>query len=234
MNAKERIKEFLAFKRIGQNKFAKDCGFSDSLINNSKGSIGSEVLNKISIRWPELNLSWVITGQGEMINRPAPDPDLATPVSLPLPLPLALPPPQPQPEETVHTNEICFYDASAAGSYENFDEIINHEKLIEKFVVPPFKDISWMIPVRGNAMYPTYSNGDMIACRVLYESKIIQWGRVYAIATREQGILVKRVEKSETEDCLLALSDNPAYKPFDIPKSEVVGMALVLGVIRME
>ena len=217
MNAKERIKEFLAFKRIGQNKFAKDCGFSDSLINNSKGSIGSEVLNKISVRWPELNLAWIITGRGEMLNTPSGKDEVFVPK-----------------EKNNHTIEICLYDASAAAQYSSFDEIINHEKLIDKFVVPPFKDISWMIFVKGSSMYPTYSNGDIIACRALRESRFIQWGKVYAIATREQGIIVKRLEKSENDDCFLAVSDNPIYKPFDIPKNEVVGIALVIGVMRME
>ena len=216
MNAKERIKQFLAFKRIGQNKFAKDCGFSDSLINNSKGSIGSEVLNKISVRWPELNLSWIITGHGEMLHKSLSNGGVLVP------------------KEKKYANEICLYDASAAAKYGNFDEIISNEKVLDKFVVPPFKDISWMIFVRGSSMYPTYTSGDIIACRTLYESRFIQLGRVYVIATREQGILVKRLEKSENEDCYLATSDNPVYKPVDIPKNEVVGIALVIGVIRME
>ena len=67
MDTKGRIKEFLALKKIGQNRFAKDCGFSESLINNSKGSIGSEVLNKISSRYPELSMDWLITGKGETL-----------------------------------------------------------------------------------------------------------------------------------------------------------------------
>ena len=91
-----------------------------------------------------------------------------------------------------------------------------------------------MICVKGSSMYPTYSNGDIIACRMLRESRFIQWGKVYAIATREQGILVKRLEKSDNDDCFLVVSDNSTYKPFDIPKDEVLGIALVIGAIRME
>jgi len=73
MDTKERIKEFLALKKIGQNRFAKDCGFSDSLINNVKGSIGSDKLNKISSRYPELSMDWLITGKGEMLKGEPPE-----------------------------------------------------------------------------------------------------------------------------------------------------------------
>ena len=69
MDTKERLKQFLEYLKIGQNAFGEKCGFSGSLINNSKGSIGSEILNKISIVYPELNLVWLITGNGEMKNK---------------------------------------------------------------------------------------------------------------------------------------------------------------------
>ena len=67
MNTKERLKEFLAYKKIGQNRFARECGFAEGTINESKGTIGSGILEKISLRYPELNLEWLITGKGEML-----------------------------------------------------------------------------------------------------------------------------------------------------------------------
>ena len=83
-------------------------------------------------------------------------------------------------------------------------------------------------------MYPKYSSGDIIACRILHESKFIQWGKVYVVATKEQGMLVKRLEESQKEEHVLAVSDNLSYKQFDIPNDEILGIALVVGVVRME
>jgi hypothetical protein len=57
---------------------------------------------------------------------------------------------------------------------------------------------------------------------------------VYVIGTREQGMLVKRVKESKQKDCITAAADNPKYAPFDIPKDEIIGIALVVGVVRME
>ena len=131
-------------------------------------------------------------------------------------------------------NAVYLYDTSGSAGYGSFDEMITAEKIVAKYIIPDFKDVDWLIYVKGSSMYPKYSSGDIIALRRLCESKFIQWGKVYVIATREQGLLVKRLEKSEQADCILAVSDNPSYKPFDIPKDEICGIALVVGVLRME
>jgi len=62
----------------------------------------------------------------------------------------------------------------------------------------------------------------------------IQWNKVHVIATREQGILIKRVLPAEDEGKLRLVSDNKDYPPFDVPRSEICGLALVAGVIRLE
>jgi phage repressor protein C with HTH and peptisase S24 domain len=126
------------------------------------------------------------------------------------------------------------YDVSASAEYGSFDEMINKEKLVGNFIIPGFTNIDWMIYVVGASMYPKYSSGDVIACRVLHESRFIQWGKVYVFATREQGILVKRLKKCPDENYLTAVCDNPAYDSFDVPKDEILGIALVVGVIRLE
>ncbi|GIZ15544.1 hypothetical protein [Capnocytophaga catalasegens] len=66
-SVKERIIKFLAYLKIGQNKFEKQIGLSNGYINNVK-SIGSDKLNKILKEYPQLNLEWLITGEGEMLN----------------------------------------------------------------------------------------------------------------------------------------------------------------------
>lgn len=83
-------------------------------------------------------------------------------------------------------------------------------------------------------MYPKYNSGDIVACRILRESKALQWNKVHVVATIEQGMLVKRIKKSEDANCLLMVSDNKDYDPFDLPKDEITGVAIVVGVIRLE
>jgi phage repressor protein C with HTH and peptisase S24 domain len=77
------------------------------------------------------------------------------------------------------------YDVSASAGYGSFDEMINAEKLVRNYSILGFTNIDWMIYVAGASMYPKYSSGDIIACRVLHESRFIQWGKVYVIAASE-------------------------------------------------
>jgi hypothetical protein len=58
---------FLKFLKIGQNAFEEKVGISRGYISNNKGSIGTDILLKISTAYPELNLYWLIKGEGEMI-----------------------------------------------------------------------------------------------------------------------------------------------------------------------
>lgn len=67
MNAKERILEFIKYKGIGQGAFEKAVGISNGYINNNKGTIGSDILNNIVAAYPELNLYWLIAGEGNML-----------------------------------------------------------------------------------------------------------------------------------------------------------------------
>ena len=65
--AKDRLIEFLAYLKIGQNAFEENCGISNGYISNNKGSLGSKTISKISLRYPELNTVWLITGLDGML-----------------------------------------------------------------------------------------------------------------------------------------------------------------------
>lgn len=60
------------------------------------------------------------------------------------------------------------------------------------------------------------------------------WNRIYVIYTESQGILIKRVMLSDDDSSITLVSDNKAYQPFNVPKSEISAIALVLGAITLE
>jgi len=67
MTTKDRLLDFLSYKKIGQTKFEEICGLSRGLVNNIRGSISSKTMQKIESVFPELNLTWLLTGEGEML-----------------------------------------------------------------------------------------------------------------------------------------------------------------------
>lgn len=67
MTIKERINEFIEYKNINVNEFERSINVSKSYWRNTK-NISSEVLSTIGLVYSDLNVSWALTGQGEMLN----------------------------------------------------------------------------------------------------------------------------------------------------------------------
>lgn len=213
---KERFLHFAELKGISKVDFYKEIGAAASNFKGvgMKSEIGSDKIVSFLSSYPEVSADWLLTGKGTMLRSIGDTPVVAEPSTSGKGIPL--------------------YDVSVSAGGGSFEEMIAENRVVGMYNIPNFKRVDWMIYVKGSSMYPKYSSGDIIACRELHESRFIQWGKVYVIATREQGLLVKRIEEQEDDSCLLLVSDNPSYKPFKVPKDEICGMAIVVGVIRLE
>ena len=65
---KERILQFIEYKRLSKNKFYKETGLSNGILDK-QGGISSDSLEKIYYVYPEINLDWLLTGKGEMLKK---------------------------------------------------------------------------------------------------------------------------------------------------------------------
>lgn len=72
-----RLREFVQWgQRNGlcrsENDFERKCSLSSKYIANNfysgKGNIGTEMLGRITRVFPQLNLAWICTGEGPMLN----------------------------------------------------------------------------------------------------------------------------------------------------------------------
>lgn len=217
MTVKDRVKNFCKSKGIRVSDFEKTLNVANGYVNSISKSIGIDKINTILENYPNLSLEWLLTGKGEMLKTDEP-------------VNIALPASQNEPQA------IPFYDGFAVGGKGGFTFALSQQDVKDYYVVPKFKDkkIDFMIEVTGSSMYPKYNSGDVIACTIINENTFIQWNKVHCIATREQGLLIKRLHQSKDPKKLTLVSDNKDYPPFDIPKEEICGIAIVAGVIRLE
>lgn len=134
-------------------------------------------------------------------------------------------------KKTTKTKKIPLVDVYAVAGFGGQSFNIEEKDIIDYYEIPDFKNdnINFAITVTGDSMMPKYQPGNRIACSIITKSTFIQWNRVHAVATREQGILIKRLMQSNKENHILAVSDNKEYPPFDIPEDQITGIALVLG-----
>lgn len=64
---KERLTKFIKYKGLSQKKFEEVVGLSNGYVNNIRRSITIEKLQKIALCFPELNKTWILTGEGTML-----------------------------------------------------------------------------------------------------------------------------------------------------------------------
>ena len=64
---KERLREFIMFKNISIREFERQIGVAYGFLSNMANSTIPKNFTKISRCYPELNLDWLLTGEGEML-----------------------------------------------------------------------------------------------------------------------------------------------------------------------
>lgn len=68
---KERILLFIKRIGISQKKFEETAGLSNGYVNNVKASPSAKILQKIFCAYPDLNKTWLLTGEGSMLTADA-------------------------------------------------------------------------------------------------------------------------------------------------------------------
>lgn len=66
-NIKNRLEFYLKSKRISKAEFGRRIDVSNAYITSIKKSVSPEKLQKIKCEFPDLNIDWLMTGEGEMI-----------------------------------------------------------------------------------------------------------------------------------------------------------------------
>lgn len=143
----DRIFQIIDYKGINKTNFYKEVGLSNGFLDKVK-DVGASKLDLILNKYPEINPEWLLTGKGEMLKgevRSTP----AKNINKGIPL-------------------LPFEVFAGVG----FDvEGVNFDVIEERYEIPLFEGIKvdFMLPVRGSSMYPKYSSGDVVACRLIKE-----------------------------------------------------------------
>ena len=211
----QRIKEYIDLKGISISAFEKSIGMSNASFGRSlknNGAIGTDKLENILRIYQEINPDWLLTGQGNMVRSGSK---------------ITLPPPVTErkgiPLISYQTLPTLF-----TGKKGTFSQATEH------FSLPLFNEADFLIPVKDNSMAPQYKGGDIIACKCLSnEGLFFQWNKIYLLLT-PQGALIKRIHPGKDEEHLTLVSDHTDYPPFQLHRSLIGNVALVLGGLSAE
>lgn len=257
-----RLKEYIDLKGLSIAAFEKSIGMSNASFGRSlknNGAIGTDKLENILNIYRDINLIWLLTGEGEMLKKNGnpeseknaylnayPDAYLTgthTHLST-CPDEINIEIGEKVTSETSHVHLIPFYDAIAVAGRKS---VANMEAVtVPAEMINPgdwYIDATCAMRVYDESMVPEYRPGSVVALKEVYDKRLIIPGEDYVIETPEYRV-IKRLQKADDKTCWLACSVNQEiweqgphkgkliHEPFEIPIDLVRRIFLVLGEIR--
>ena len=214
---KERLTEYLKAKRISKSEFGKVIGVSNAYVSAIRKTISTEKIQSIASSYPDLNIEWLLTGEGEMLKTQSTNSVVTGNVSG-------------NGNQIVAGNNNVLLDKESAYTAEpkaEDVEIVESEEgaiIPEPVIVPPsimqrpdtdakewvesreaqanadrlqiagiLKATDMVWKVEDEAMQPTLFQGEYVLIKEMYDEARIIDGRVYAIDTKYHGNLIRRV-----------------------------------------
>lgn len=209
MGLLERAKEFINCKSLTAKQFEQIVGLSNGAFSKLSDSTRKSTIDRISKAFPELNVAWLINGEGEMLNH---ENDILKSCV-----------------NKKSTRPRIPYDAAAGTLTETVEGITEYE-CEEVPVISVFPKYDFTIRIVGRSMEPEYFAGDEVACLKVNEKRFLQWGRVHVLDTT-QGVVIKRIY--DNGDSVICRSYNPEFPDFIIPKEDIRSYNLVVGSLRL-
>ncbi|GEM55279.1 hypothetical protein B0A58_07255 [Flavobacterium branchiophilum NBRC 15030 = ATCC 35035] len=212
-NILQAIQDYYFFKKDSQ--FANFLGVTPQVLSNWK-SRGTFDINIIYTKCVDFSLEWLVTGQGEMLKT-------VTTTAIKS---------YPKPNKKEKQLPLIPIEAIAGFGAGEFT-IMDHD-VLEYYKIPEFSNADFLIPVKGSSMQPKYYGGDILACKHIQSFSFFQWGVPHVITIKNRGTVVKRLKQTQKAHEISLVSDNDKYEPFTITIDDIVNIAIVVGVIRVE
>mgnify|MGYP001224012532 CR=1 FL=1 len=214
MSVKERLTEYLRTKKISKSAFGRDVGVSSAYITSIRKSIQPDKLQRIALKYPDLNTVWLLTGEGEMLKT---DTMKATNSA----------------EQSNDYRLVPMYNLDARGGFGENDAVDVPEYIVDYI---PFKDAKSediCVPIFGNSMAPTYCAGATVLLHPVRRwQEFLELGQVYMIVLQDNRRIIKELRSSQEDrkTQYLCVSHNPTFDPVELPKSMIKQVFLVKAV----
>lgn len=210
MDLKNRLIQFIEYKGFTIRSFEGRVGLSNGAVSKMGDGTRRSTLDKISTAFPELNTAWLLTGEGEMLNKSNENKEKAE-------APAA-------PSYTTYLLPMSAMGGSLTGFAAPGAELKDCE-----LVVSPIEDVDFAITISGESMAPEFPSGSRILIKKVDPGLFIEWGKAYVLDT-PNGVIIKEVLRCAREGYVTCHSINPdpKFADFDVPLSEVYGMYRVL------
>lgn len=224
MQTNEIVDNILAQINETASSFAKSIGITPTQVYDLKSGkihkISQTIARKIIDVYPQFNITWLLTGEGEMLATSEKGSNGVQEVSNGV-------------AKDGKTHAIRYYPNSdgSMGAVQFLDN--PNEDYIE-LVIPGYSDCQYAINAFGDSMSPLINSGQIIILSEWTE-RFIAWGNIYLIITRSGYRTIKKVYpgKDNGTTSVICKSENAAdYPPFEILQEDICKIYHVKGWIN--
>ena len=193
---KQRLRYFLRVSNITHEEFGKNIGVSTAYVSSMRKGIQPDKLARIQQAYPDLNIEWLVTGRGNMLNTPQHMSVINNGTN-----------------SGTMGNNVSITNNSQDAEYHETEEIpivprrlynepnldvldyVNHNNVQTSPVVKQFPTAQLWWPVYTDKMLPDYRPGDKLALLSYPQGEeCILNGDCYVVDTKQNGMILCRLE----------------------------------------
>lgn len=236
---RDRLEYYIAHKGLSVRRFEILIGASNGYVSNIKLNITPAKQKQIQSAFPDLNMSWVLTGEGDML-RHAPSQNITGDNNI-------------VGNSNTGNNTIIANAQAQKGtnnhskpivpkyltSQPNTDvyKILNTDghslQLDSMAAIPPYNNFDFYYMVRQDAMKPLYKEGDVLALAHTERGSDIVQGASMIIDTNDFGFLLRRIyDRGDYYECRI-INENSSFETQKIAKTKVIRLYRIVYSIRL-
>ena len=213
----ERFDKYMRYKGLNDNKVTNSLGLSIGTLGKSRKEnrdLSDRNIENILKFYTDLNRTWLLTGEGEMLAH-----ESTTHQLLP---------------KTSYTSGRPYYNVDFIGG---FDLVLNDQTIVPEYNIdfaPYNKDGVVWCNITGNSMQPKISHGDIIAIKeVVGWQDYLSMGEIYAVVTANNLRTVKIIRQGKSEGTLRFIPINTAeFDEQEVPIKMITRVFEVLGCMK--
>lgn len=228
MSVKSRLEQYCEHRKLSIGGFCREARISNSYFSNVKGEMGIAIKGKIKEAYPDLNIDWLQTGEGEMLKVPAtvtmfnPTSEDAKAVGENIDLSIvptelvekireevkaemetsgevvAIEQPPIVPDKIVRDPNVTVLDWVNDPDNDHSQNAFNFASILRR--------TKCIIQMDNNAMASALHQGEYLFLRPFAEDSEIIDGKIYGIETKAHGILIRFLY--DDGDCYLTRPKN--------------------------
>lgn len=244
---KERLIAFISYLGMSKNAFENACGLSTRYVSNISASVSPDKLKQISLKFPELNVEWLLTGQGEMLREIHSTPTIQGDINIS----------GSNNSNIGHGNTyINDSDVNDDNTYIEVEEVerapiisatlarapqtdileVAKEKAdeLEKSPIGVFNaPISIWYRVQDESLAPKYEIGDMLALWAYPKGEEDPIpGKMYGIGTSTNGLIVRKLFPQTDGSYIARASDKENFPDYHIKAKNVMQIYKIMLMVR--